>query len=106
MENQHRKISTCRELSQAEIDLMNAIKLKEKELLHLVNKLEARHASEQHRIMEEFQAAEDGLTEQRVLDESYSIAGAIRWTAIGKDQLQLGLMALTRAVARPAPYEG
>lgn len=39
MENQHRKISGYRELSQEEIDLMNEIKAKGIELCELVEKL-------------------------------------------------------------------
>ena len=71
MENQHRKIKGYRELSQEEIDLMNEIKTKGVELGALVDKLRA--------------AAE--------LDQ--------RWVSIGATDLQTGLMALTRAVAKP-----
>lgn len=39
MENQHRKISGYRELSQAEIDLMNKIKAKGVELGELIAEL-------------------------------------------------------------------
>lgn len=71
MENQHRKISGYRELSQEEIDAMNEIKAKGKELGELVDKLKA----------------------QQGLDQ--------RWIAIGATNLQQGLMALTRGVAQP-----
>ena len=71
MENQHRKIKGYRELSQAEIDLMNEIKTKGAELGELVDKL--RTAS--------------GLDQ--------------RWISIGATELQQGLMALTRGVAQP-----
>ena len=60
-----------RELSQAEIDLMNEIKTKGAELGELVDKL--RTAS--------------GLDQ--------------RWISIGATELQQGLMALTRGVAQP-----
>ncbi len=69
MENQHRKISGYRELSQDEIDLMNEIKAFGPQLEALVMKVEN--------------------------------VGDGRWAAIGKTDLQKGLMALTRAVARP-----
>ena len=71
MENQHRKIKGYRELSQAEIDVMNEIKAKGVELGELVEKL--RQAPD--------------------LDQ--------RWVSIGATDLQTGLMALTRAVAKP-----
>lgn len=74
MENQHRKISGYRELSQTEIDLMNKIKAKGAELGELVS---------------EMQSNPDLLQ---------------RWISIGATDLQTGLMALTRAVAQPTTF--
>lgn len=74
MENQHQKIKGYRDLSQAEIDLMNEIKAKGVELGDLVAKLRAA----------------DGLDQ--------------RWIAIGATDLQTGLMALTRGVAQPTTF--
>lgn len=71
MENQHRQIKGYRELSQDEIDLMNEIKTQGALLGDLISKLQ----------------------NDRNLDQ--------RWVAIGTTDLQKGLMALTRAVARP-----
>lgn len=71
MNNQHRKIKGYRELSQTEIDLMNEVKLKGKELGELVAKLAANTELDQ------------------------------RWVAVGATNLQQGLMALTRSVAQP-----
>lgn len=71
MDNQHKKIKGYRDLTQEEIDLMNSIKEKGAELGELVQKLE----------------------ENPDLDK--------RWLEIGKTNLQLGLMALTRSVAQP-----
>lgn len=71
MDNQHRQIKGYRELSQDEIDLMNAIKTKGAELGELVAKLRAT----------------DGLDQ--------------RWVSIGATDMQTGLMALTRGVAQP-----
>ena len=71
MENQHRKISGYRELSQEEIDLMNEIKVYGMKLGSLIDQL---------RTFEN-------------LDQ--------RWVSIGATDLQKGLMALTRAVAKP-----
>lgn len=71
MENQHRKITGYRELSQEEIDLMNRIKEQGKVLGELVDDLKA----------------------NTVVDP--------RWVNIGATDLQKGLMALTRGVAKP-----
>ena len=71
MENQHRKIKGYSELSQAEINLMNEIKIKGVELGELVDKLRTTSGLDQ------------------------------RWISIGATDLQTGLMALTRGVARP-----
>lgn len=74
MENQHRKITGYRELSQAEIDLMNEIKAKGAELGDLVEKLRAAQGLDQ------------------------------RWISIGATNLQQGLMALTRGIAQPTSF--
>lgn len=71
MENQHRQIKGYRELSQAEIDLMNEIKSKGAELGELIAKLRATEGLDQ------------------------------RWISIGATDFQTGLMALTRGVAQP-----
>ena len=71
MENQHRQIKGYRELDEAEIELMNMIKGKGVELGELVKELRA----------------------SKDIDQ--------RWVSIGATDLQTGLMALTRAVAKP-----
>lgn len=71
MENQHRHIKGYRELSQDEIDLMNEIKTKGIELGELVERIRANPETDQ------------------------------RWASIGATDLQTGLMALTRSVAKP-----
>jgi hypothetical protein len=72
MDNQHRQIKGYRELSQEEIDLMNKIKAKGVELGSLVDELKAHPDTDK------------------------------RWVSIGATDLQTGLMALTRGVAKPA----
>ena len=74
MENQHKHIKGYRDLSQAEIDLMNEIKTKGAELGELVKKLRGT----------------DGLDQ--------------RWISIGATDMQTGLMALTRGVAQPTSF--
>lgn len=71
MDNQHRQIKGYRELDQAEIDLMNKIKAKGAELGELVDELKAAESTDK------------------------------RWVAIAATDLQTGLMALTRSVAKP-----
>ena len=74
MENQHRKITGYRELTEQEIDLMNQIKQKGVELGNLVELL------------------------RRFSDVDQ------RWVSVGATDLQTGLMALTRAVAKPSSF--
>lgn len=71
MENQHRKITGYRELSQEEIDAMNEVKAQGIALGELVAKLRSNTSLDQ------------------------------RWVSIGATELQQGLMALTRAIAQP-----
>lgn len=73
MENQHRKISGYRELGEAEIEIMNRIKEKGKEVGQLIDDL---------------------MTSDRIEIDA-------RWAHIAKTDLQKGFMALTRAVAKP-----
>lgn len=92
MENQHRKIKGYRELSQEEIDLMNRIKEKGAELLGLHTELTLMLGT-QHLVKSQ------GSSEEF---ERFSAAEPARWAAIGKTDIQTGIMALVRAVAQPA----
>lgn len=74
MDNQHRKITGYRELTQRDIDVMNKIKAKGAELDALVQEVQAIPEVDQ------------------------------RWASIAKTDLQTGLMALTRAVAKPTSF--
>lgn len=80
MENQHRIIKGYRELSQEEINMMNEIKAKGEELNELIIKLET--------------ASNVGLNGKVDL----------RWLAIGKTDLQKGIMALVRSIAKPESF--
>jgi len=71
MDNQHRKIKGYRDLSQVEIDAMNAVKGKAAEVGELISKLEGNDE----------------------LDQG--------WVAIAKTDLQKGFMAATRSIAKP-----
>ena len=89
MENQHRKISGYRELSQTEIDLMNRIKAAGAEILGLHEELVF--------LLADYQAT---ISDQEL--NRFSLAEPLRWAAIGKTDIQTGIMALVRAVAQPA----
>lgn len=92
MENQHRKISGYRELSEEEVALMNEIKAfgPQFEVLH------AKIAA--HLQKQKLTANADGNVDERL---RLVAAEPFRWLAIAKTDMQTGLMALTRAVAQP-----
>ena len=71
MENQHRKITGYRELSQQEIDDMNAVKAMARDVGAMIEELQ----------------------QNKGLDQ--------RWVAIAKTHLQQGFMAATRSIAQP-----
>jgi len=105
MENQHRKIAGYRELSQEEIDLMNRIKAKGAELLQLqaelVDYLDAQKLAKE-RAMINLPAASAAEEEAEAEYERFFAAEPQRWAAIGKTDIQTGIMALVRAVAQPS----
>lgn len=88
MENQHRLIKGYRELTQVEIDLMNRIKAKGREMLEL-----------QKEVVEYLQNQEaQGTTE---IYEHLEHTTPYRWAALAKTDFQTGTMFLVRAVAQP-----
>ena len=91
MENQHRKIKGYRELNQKEIDLMNRIKNFGPELDQLISDLN------------EYGDDSNQCDDPRAGAKNNETADPCdhRWISIGKTHLQQGLMALTRAVAKP-----
>jgi hypothetical protein len=91
MENQHRKISGYRDLTHAEIDLMNEVKCVGPAMDKLIQKLQD-HISKQ---VESYGESHE-FDQHRLMN-----AEPARWIAIGRTHLQEGLMALTRAIAQP-----
>ena len=83
---QHRRIIGYRDLTQEEINLMNRIKGIGKELEKLIDEVE------QTNLM---------FGSNSELDE---IAEPTLWTNQAKINLKIGLMALTRAVAKPTSF--
>lgn len=102
MENQHRKIRGYRELSQEEIDLMNEIKKLGESLDYTVRKVEL-YLHNQRLVAEQQAFSEDIDVQEHASDELDRLADATpaRFAALGKTDLQTGLMYLTRAVAQP-----
>ena len=98
MENQHRKITGYRELSQEEIDLMNRIKAKGSELLELHYELNQmlRAQADKKRLDAAMNTSDYSEFDRFMSSEP------MRWAAIGKTDIQTGIMALVRAVAQPA----
>lgn len=111
MDNQHRKIKGYRELTQAEVDLMNRIKAKGAELLELQAELERQlRRSKQLKHREAFGGVyvpvdlpldQESYTEQHEEYVRFVEAEPFRWASIGKTDIQTGVMALVRAVAQP-----
>ena len=105
MENQHRKISGYRELTAEEIDLMNRIKAKGAELLQLQAELAGRlstdHECKRSAAKNSKRSPEDEASDECVELRRCERAEPLRWAAIGKTDIQTGIMALVRAVAQP-----
>lgn len=95
MDNQHRKISGYRELSQRDIDLMNKVKALGPLIEEVIAEVKSHVASQ--RAASKVDGEVDGTAAQARLDR----AQPERWAAIGATHFQEGLMALTRAVAQP-----
>ncbi|AHN74709.1 hypothetical protein DA70_09735 [Pandoraea pnomenusa] len=105
MENQHRKITGYRELSAEEIDLMNRIKATGAELLALHAELEAKLTEDFRRkwiarTKEEYRGDEDTPDTEEF--QRFEMAEPKKWADFGKTNIQVGIMALVRAVAQPA----
>lgn len=92
MNNQHRKISGYRELSQAEIDLMNRIKEQGRSLEALLKDVQRNIVAKANAAVE----AGDRNEIERLRDSEWA-----RWAAMAKTDFQTALMKLTRAVAQP-----
>lgn len=105
MENQHRKISGYRDLTQQEIDLMNKIKAAGAELLKLQKDLVCRlntDAEVKTAAAEKSKLAPDDFASYECQElRRFSNAEPFRWAEIGKTDIETGVMALVRAIAQP-----
>jgi hypothetical protein len=89
MDNQHKKITGYRDLSQEEINLMNEGKALAEQCGAYIEKLRARDKA----IAQTPPASGDA---RRALDQ--------RWISIGATDLQRGFMAVIRGIAQPTTF--
>jgi hypothetical protein len=89
MDNQHRKIKGYRDLSQAEIDLMNEAKALSEQCGAFVEKLREHGAA---------------LTDQNTGEIAFVKTLDQRWVSIGATDLQRGFMALIRGITQPTTF--
>lgn len=104
MENQHRKITGYRDLSQEEIDLMNRIKAAGSQLLALHVEVLEHLDTKEKSIMAEMSSTDAESDSEKQAEAEYErfwSAEPRRWAAIAKTDVQTGVMALVRAVAQP-----
>jgi hypothetical protein len=103
MDNQHKKIKGYRDLSQAEIDLMNEIKAKGEELRALVSKIHSIVATPLPLL-----EAGDNAAEMVVGTALHSLEtegdSPTYWLRTADSYFRSGLMAAVRAVAQPTSY--
>lgn len=95
MDNQHQKIKGYRDLSAAEIALMNEIKAHGEATDALIRKVET-HLSKQH------VAANESQDPDEIMRQARTQPG--RWLALARTDLQVGIMKLVRAVAQPGSF--
>lgn len=104
MENQHRQIKGYRELSQAEIDLMNQIKAKGEELRELIKKIEAVVTPP----LQAIEAVTDGTSTELVAGHQQTISeeadNPTFWLRWADSSFRAGIMYAVRSVAQPNSY--
>ncbi len=88
MENQHRKITGYRELSQTEIDLMNEVKELGAKIEDVLMRVQGH--------LEDQREKQHYTTKERHCNSTPD-----RFVALAKTEFQTGLMYATRAVAQP-----
>lgn len=98
MENQHKLIKGYRDLSPAEVALMNEIKAHGEATQKLIDKVND-HLGAQ--VPASMNAAAGGQTEAQ---DRIDIAEPRRWAAMARTDLQVGIMKLVRAVAQPTSF--
>lgn len=99
MAEQHEKINGYRTLTDQEIDLMNQVKAAGARLLKLQREIAQLLVDQE--VIKQQQALEskDGQVELA----RFQKAEPHRWAAIGKTEVEQGVMAIVRAIAQPDP---
>lgn len=100
MDNQHQKIKGYRDLTQAEIDLMNEIKAHAVATEALVEKIGAHVNAQFEGVTGENRHAPGASDEAERLNN----ATPARWLSMAKSSLQVGFMEMVRAVAQPSSF--
>lgn len=95
MDNQHRKIAGYRDLTEAELALMNKIKAQGAQLEALLGELHMHVGAQTLDAMNRGDKAEEARLDA---------AQPVRWLAIARTDFQTGLMAAVRAVAQPGGF--
>ncbi|EIP9221054.1 hypothetical protein LT875_002501 [Salmonella enterica] len=120
MEHPVPPVTGYRPLPQEDIDLMNAVKAKAAELLALHDQIVERAMIQSNQLWADQQNAEtliraaDQMGDAEAMAEAQKNSDAVtakvdrwqraepmRWAAIGRTDIQQGVMALVRAVAQP-----
>ena len=104
MENQHRKISGYRELSQVEIDLMNKIKALGPQIEDLIQEIKL-HLTNQitpaYEILNDPKSFPLNREPAQEIVDRHTDATPARWANMAATDFQIAMMKLTRAVAQP-----
>lgn len=97
MQNQHQMIKDYRDLSANEIALMNEIKAAAENVRVVADKV-------QSIISAQYNNAAKNEAAGNIDGKALALVDAMRWEQIARDNLQMGFMALTRAVAQPTTF--
>lgn len=100
MENQHQKIKGYRDLSQAEIDLMNEIKAIGPQVQAVIEKVQKHISTQRYNCKCDAGQALVNREEWERLEA----ATPERFAAMAKTDFQTGLMYLVRSVAQPTTF--
>ena len=92
MKDQHQKIKGYRELSQAEIDLINEVKALAEQCGDYLKKLRTMNGQP------------NAYGDARLLDQTLAPKLDQRWISIGATDLQRGFMAVIRGIAQPTTF--
>jgi hypothetical protein len=104
MDNQHKQIKGYRDLTQAEIDLMNEIKAKGEELRALVAKIQDVAIPPLPALEPIAPGSDPVLIEGAPLSVATEADGPLYWLRYADGCFRCGVMYAVRAVAQPTSY--